>query len=93
VVGDRDSNNRGLRDKVPVTGPGKFVAVALMVTGIGLVGFMTASVTSFFVKEQHSDELGEVKATLGRVLQILESAGSTTSNKLTLTEGVERIEP
>ena len=78
---------------MPVTGAGKFVAVALMLTGIGLVGFLTASVTSFFVKEQHSDELDEVKATLDRVLQLLESSGPTTNDKLTPIEGVERIEP
>jgi hypothetical protein len=79
--------------EVPVTGAGKFIAVALMVTGIGLVGFLTASVTSFFVKEQRSDELDEVKARLNRVLQLLESSASTTSNTPTLTEGAARIEP
>jgi voltage-gated potassium channel len=83
----------GYGDKVPITGAGKVVAVALMLTGIGLVGFLTASVTSFFVKEQHSDELDEVKATLNRVLQILESSGQTANNTPTPTEGVESIEP
>jgi voltage-gated potassium channel len=83
----------GYGDKVPVTGAGKFVAVALMLTGIGLVGFLTATVASFFVKEQHSDELDEVKATLNRMLQLLERSASTTNGKVTPTENVEHVEP
>lgn len=83
----------GYGDKVPVTGAGKFVAVVLMLTGIGLVGFLTASVASFFVKEQHSDELDEVKATLNRVLQLLEASPSTTNGKVTSTEGTENTDP
>lgn len=83
----------GYGDKVPVTGVGRLVAVALMLTGIGLVGFLTASVTSFFVKEQRSDELDEVRATLDRVLQLLELSGPTSNDKRTRTEGAEPTEP
>jgi voltage-gated potassium channel len=85
----------GYGDKVPVTGAGKFVAVALMLTGIGLVGFLTATVASYFVKEQHSDELDEVKATLNRVLHLLEASASTANGKVTPAgaEEVEHIEP
>lgn len=61
----------GYGDKVPVTGGGKFVAVALMLTGIGLVGFLTASVASFFVQQQNTNELDEVTAKLDQVLTLL----------------------
>jgi voltage-gated potassium channel len=63
----------GYGDKVPVTGAGKFVAVVLMLTGIGLVGFLTATVASFFVQEQHSDELAVMKEQLQEIRDLLVS--------------------
>ena len=57
----------GYGDKVPVSGYGKAVAVVLMITGIGLVGFLTATIASFFVQEQHASELAEVKAQLAEI--------------------------
>lgn len=63
----------GYGDKVPTSGAGEFVAVALMLTGIGLVGFLTATVASFFVQEQHKTELAEMKAQLQEIRELLVS--------------------
>jgi len=65
----------GYGDKVPVTGAGKFVAVGLMLTGIGLVGILTASVASFFVQKDSAGELDEVKAQLAELRELLLAQG------------------
>lgn len=39
----------GYGDTYPVTTPGKFLAVFLMITGIGFVGALTSTITSFFL--------------------------------------------
>lgn len=61
----------GYGDKVPMTGGGKWVATALMFTGIGLVGALTATIASFFVQEQHSAELAELKVQLAEIREML----------------------
>jgi voltage-gated potassium channel len=63
----------GYGDKVPMTGGGKWVATALMFTGIGLVGTLTATIASFFVQEQQSKELADVKAQLAEIRELLVS--------------------
>ena len=63
----------GYGDKVPMTGGGKWVATALMFTGIGLVGTLTATIAAFFVQEQQSDELADVKAQLAEIRELLVS--------------------
>jgi voltage-gated potassium channel len=47
----------GYGDRYPVTGQGRLVAVALMVTGIALLGVITAAIASWFV-----ERVGEVQA-------------------------------
>jgi voltage-gated potassium channel len=44
----------GYGDRFPVTGGGRTVAVVLMLVGIGLIGTLTATVASVFIKE-HTD--------------------------------------
>jgi voltage-gated potassium channel len=44
----------GYGDRYPVSGGGRAVAVVLMLVGIGLIGVLTATVASVFVKE-HTD--------------------------------------
>lgn len=66
----------GYGDKVPMAGGGKWVATALMFTGIGLVGTLTATIASFFVQEQHSAEMAEVKAQLSEIRELIVSQRS-----------------
>jgi voltage-gated potassium channel len=69
----------GYGDKVPMTGGGRWVATALMFTGIGLVGTLTATVASYFVEEQHSKEMAEVKAQLAEIRELLVSQKTESS--------------
>lgn len=58
----------GYGDRYPVTTEGRFVAATLMVTGIALLGVVTASIAAWFVEnvrragEQVSDDVEEVEA-------------------------------
>jgi voltage-gated potassium channel len=61
----------GYGDKVPVTGDGRWVAVVLMVTGIGLVGILTATIASYFVKQERASEMAEMKARLDEIRELL----------------------
>jgi voltage-gated potassium channel len=63
----------GYGDKVPMTGAGKWVATVLMFTGIGLVGALTATIASFFVQEQHSAELAEIKTQRAELRELIVS--------------------
>jgi voltage-gated potassium channel len=45
----------GYGDRFPTTAVGRVVAVVLMLVGIGLIGVLTATVASFFMRE-HADE-------------------------------------
>jgi len=61
----------GYGDKIPVTGAGRVVATGLMLTGIGLVGALTATIASYFVQEQHSQEMAEMKAQLHEIRDLI----------------------
>jgi len=61
----------GYGDKIPITGAGRWVATALMFTGIGLVGVLTATVASYFVQEQHTQELAVIKSQLQEIRELL----------------------
>jgi voltage-gated potassium channel len=64
----------GYGDKVPVTGAGRVVATGLMFTGIGLVGALTATIASFFVQQQHTEELAEIRGQLQQIRDLLTPA-------------------
>lgn len=65
----------GYGDKYPASAGGRGVAVVLMVVGIGLIGFLTATVASFFIGEAANEEkaalaqrLDRIEGMLGQVL-------------------------
>ena len=64
----------GYGDKYPVTGGGRVVATVLMLVGIGLIGVLTATVASVFMKE-HTDaakeEYRKGHADLGQQLAVI----------------------
>jgi len=62
----------GYGDIAPTSAPGRLVAVALMLFGIGLTATLAASVAAYFVKaDQGSADLNEVVARLQRVESLL----------------------
>ena len=64
----------GYGDRFPVSGAGRAVAVVLMLVGIGLIGVLTATVASVFVKEHTDANKEEIKrghATMGYQLSVL----------------------
>ncbi|WP_289182966.1 potassium channel family protein [uncultured Dubosiella sp.] len=46
----------GYGDLSPASGPGRIVASILMLVGIGLIGSLTSSITSYFMKENPETE-------------------------------------
>ncbi len=67
----------GYGDKYPVTSGGRGVAVVLMITGIGLIGILTATLASFFYEEPKkiekdlSERLETVEHKLDEILEKL----------------------
>jgi voltage-gated potassium channel len=57
----------GYGDKYPVTAAGRGVAVVLMLTGIGLVGVLSASIASYFVGQQSGQDMTELNQRLDRI--------------------------
>jgi voltage-gated potassium channel len=60
----------GYGDHYPTTGAGRLVAVALMLTGIALLGVITASIAAWFVDRLHHIQQADehTDATLTEVL-------------------------
>ena len=46
----------GYSGRFPVTMEGKIIGIILMFTGIGLLGTITASITSWFIKEHSNNK-------------------------------------
>jgi len=57
----------GYGDKYPVTPGGRGVAVVLMLTGIGLVGVLSATVASYFVGQRADKDMTELNRRLDRI--------------------------
>jgi voltage-gated potassium channel len=62
----------GYGDKYPVSAGGRGVAVVLMLTGIGLVGALSATIASYFVGQQAERDMTELHRRLGRIESLLE---------------------
>jgi voltage-gated potassium channel len=64
----------GYGDRFPMTEGGRVVAAVIMLVGIGLIGVLTATVASLFIKE-HTDENKKVyqrgHADLGQRLSVI----------------------
>jgi voltage-gated potassium channel len=61
----------GYGDKYPVSAGGRGVAVVLMLTGIGLVGVLSASVASYFVGQRAEGDMAELHRRLDRIEALL----------------------
>ncbi len=78
----------GYGDRFPVTGGGRMVAVILMLLGIGLIGVLTATVASVFIKE-HTDatkeEFKKGHADLGQQLSVISDRLADVERRLGAT--------
>jgi voltage-gated potassium channel len=78
----------GYGDRFPVTGGGQVVAVILMLVGIGLIGTLTATVASVFIKE-HTDATKEAlkkgHADLGQQLSVISDRLADVERRLGAT--------
>jgi voltage-gated potassium channel len=61
----------GYGDTYPVTAAGRGVAVVLMLTGIGLVGVLSATIASYFVGQQSGQDMNELNQRLDRIEAML----------------------
>ena len=57
----------GYGDKYPVSAGGRGVAVVLMITGIGLVGVLSATVASYFVGQRADQDMSDLHERLDRI--------------------------
>lgn len=78
----------GYGDRFPTTGGGRAVAVILMLVGIGLIGVLTATVASVFIKE-HTDankqEFRKGHADLGERLSVISDRLADVERRLGAT--------
>ena len=57
----------GYGDIYPKTAEGRLIAVALMLTGIGVIGVFTATIASFFMIEEKEEGLSDVRERLDQI--------------------------
>jgi voltage-gated potassium channel len=75
----------GYGDRFPITEGGRIVAVILMLVGIGLIGVLTATVASVFIKEHTDANREEYKrghADLGQQLFVISSRLADVERRL-----------
>lgn len=57
----------GYGDAFPITPEGRAVAVVLMLTGIGVIGTVSANVAAYFVRSDEGDAVADVNVRLDRL--------------------------
>jgi voltage-gated potassium channel len=78
----------GYGDRFPITEGGRVVAVILMLVGIGLIGVLTATVASVFIKEHTDANKEEIKkghADLGQQLSVISDRLADVERRLGAT--------
>ena len=63
----------GYGDVVPESGPGRLVAVVLMLTGLGLIPFITSVVVSILVSQRTREAREEELRDLNQILERLDA--------------------
>jgi voltage-gated potassium channel len=78
----------GYGDRYPVTEGGRVVAAILMLVGIGLIGVLTATVASVFIKEHtdaNKEEFKKGHADLGQQLSVISDRLADVERRLGAT--------
>jgi voltage-gated potassium channel len=79
----------GYGDRYPVSEGGRIVAVVLMLIGIGLIGVLTATVASVFIKEHtdaNKEEFRKGHADLGQQLSVISARLADVEHRLGATD-------
>ena len=71
-MGVRDHHDVGYGDYVPVTIPGRAVAVALMASGVAILGIVTATLSSWVLERVARGRDDDEAATRGQVRHLSE---------------------
>jgi voltage-gated potassium channel len=58
----------GYGDRVPVTGEGRMIAIALMLTGIALLAVVTATIAAWFVERVQATDIAATETSLHDVM-------------------------
>jgi voltage-gated potassium channel len=82
----------GYGDRFPVTVEGRLIATGLMVVGVALLGFLTASVATWFVG-QLTTTREEVNEAVGHETRIILRAIDELGERITELERMTRAEP
>lgn len=72
----------GYGDTYPVTTSGKFLAVFLMLTGIGFVGTLTSTITSFFLSPHGGEALPYREEEIEAIKKKLDDLSSMTDEDI-----------
>lgn len=72
----------GYGDTYPVTTSGKFLAVFLMLTGIGFVGTLTSTITSFFLNPHGREALPYREEEIEAIKKKLDDLSSMTDEDI-----------
>lgn len=83
------STTVGYGDMVPVTGPGRGVAVLLMLVGVALLSVVTAQIAAFFVESDDQVDLTRIDARLDRIERLLEQRADAGERSATEQEREE----
>ena len=84
----------GYGDRFPVSAGGRAVAVVLMLIGIGLIGVLTATVASVFIKEHtdaNKEEFKKGHADLGQQLSVIQDRLADIERRLGATPDEQPI--
>ena len=73
----------GYGDIAPATPGGRLVAVVLMLSGLGLLSTLSASISAYFVNVDREDELDHLRDQLDRIERLLEQQNSREQSKTT----------
>jgi voltage-gated potassium channel len=83
----------GYGDRYPVSAGGRGVAVVLMLTGIGLVGVLSATVASYFVGQSAEGDMTELHRRLDHIeallVRALAAAGATGGGAGAVGDGAD----
>jgi voltage-gated potassium channel len=79
-TGSSSWTGREIGDIYPVTGAGRFVAVALMVGGVSLLGVVTATLASWIVQRVAEEDTASAAATAAQIEELRDEIRKLTES-------------